>query len=117
MTTSATVRRLLKAHRESLGLSRQSLADTLGVNRSAVFKWEQGQLQLPWDRLDDWANAVGCHLVIVVEPGNTGDMDPEIGRERVALITTLTRLVPSLTDDQLALLSGMVALLESQTAD
>lgn len=52
----------IKALRQRRGMSRQTLADMMGVSTTAVYKWENGQSQPNIDMLEKLANLFGVTL-------------------------------------------------------
>lgn len=76
----------IKARRESQGLSRQGLADKVGVSRQSVIKWEEskGAVEISRARLSALARALKCseaHILTgapVDPPKATGGLDAEL---------------------------------------
>lgn len=60
---------IIRRARESAGLSREQLAELIGVNPRSVRRWESGETDPGLDSLRAVASALGCELVISLIPG------------------------------------------------
>ena len=70
------VRDLLVAVRKARGLRALDVSQTLHVTRSAVSAFESGKTPPRWESLQQYADAVGCRVVMVVD-----DLDPVADEE------------------------------------
>lgn len=52
----------IRQHREGLKLSQERLAELLGIDRSAVAKWETGKAMPTADKLPELARILGCTI-------------------------------------------------------
>ena len=52
----------LKSYRERASLTQQELANVVGVDRSAISKWEAGEFLPRTDKLPAIAKALGCTI-------------------------------------------------------
>ncbi len=57
----------LREVREELGLSRVALGGKLGVDATTIGDWENGVRLLNLSKLTDWAEALGCEILIQVK--------------------------------------------------
>ena len=48
--------------RENAGFTQENLAKMLGVDRSAIAKWETGEAMPRSDKLPDLAEALSCNI-------------------------------------------------------
>lgn len=52
----------IRQRREELKLSQEQLAEILGIDRSAVAKWETGKAMPTADKLPELARILGCTI-------------------------------------------------------
>jgi len=52
----------IRQHREGLKMSQERLAELLGIDRSAVAKWETGKAMPTADKLPELARILGCTI-------------------------------------------------------
>jgi transcriptional regulator with XRE-family HTH domain len=55
---------VLKARRETLGLSQRELAFRLGYSQNTIYYWEAGRSDPTLKKLRDWSQALGVTLEI-----------------------------------------------------
>ena len=113
----AAKRDRLAQRRKALGLTQETLADVLGVERSTVVRWERGEtepsplirpklakaLQVPTDRLEELLASSAAPDGIDATPGTSRDRAPVVPRQlpaaaadftgRAAELEALTRIL------------------------
>lgn len=102
--TGAATGQLLRARRESLGLSQVVLAARLGVAQSVVSRVEGGRVALTLDDLCEWAAVLEADLVSLLGDETSTD-GMEIRRPRdpsLRVSTALARSVPAASVDDVA---------------
>lgn len=60
----------IKKLREKNNFSQQNVADFLGINRSLYGFYENGEREIPFDRLEKLATLFGCELEILLSDNN-----------------------------------------------
>lgn len=61
----------LKYHRKKAGLTQRDIAEALGVDRTAVVKWEAGEAYPRASQLPALADALHCSIDELYEPPET----------------------------------------------
>ena len=57
----------MKAERARLGLSLEEAANSIGVNRNSLFRWENGEVEPTAENLAKLAQFYGCSVEYLVE--------------------------------------------------
>lgn len=65
-----TVGEIIREYRKSAGMTQEKLSEKLGVSRSAIAKYEIGDIIPTIDRLIEIADAIGCRLDISFRKAN-----------------------------------------------
>lgn len=82
--------------RQKKGLSRQALADRMGVSATAVYKWENGQSQPNIDMLEKLANLFGVTLDELCDRR----METAEADATMVNISVMTRALRQLTEEE-----------------
>lgn len=90
----------IRRHRQLLGLSRQALADRMGVSATAVYKWENGQSQPDIPMLQRLADLFDVTLDELCDrPGRAPAPSEEDGT-KLENIAVMTRAFRRLTQEE-----------------
>ncbi len=90
----------IRRHRQLLGLSRQALADRMGVSATAVYKWENGQSQPDIPMLQRLADLFDVSLDELCDrPGRSSAPSEEDGA-KLENIAVMTRAFRRLTKEE-----------------
>jgi HTH-type transcriptional regulator/antitoxin HipB len=71
---------LLKSAREQAGMTQQQVAEKLGTRKSAISRMENHAADIRLSTLQRYAEAVGCHLVLELQP----DAEQKPARMRIS---------------------------------
>lgn len=87
----------------------RQLAPVVGVEFSALAKWEQGTNDVPLSRLKAWANALGVSLTVIATDARTVSLDdPDLSSDQRALLGSMIELLPKLGDAEARMLRGQI---------
>lgn len=108
----------LRSIRESRGLTLRALADAVGVQHSAISKWERGDNDVGLQHLHRWGEALGVHVDIVVSDDPLSGLQPDrLNSDQAALLKAIIRVLPTLSDRDARMLRRQVELLEEEAAE
>jgi repressor LexA len=82
----------IKARREELGMTTEELGRLIGVQRSAVTKYEKGKIDLKNERLKQIAKAllIPAFELLSDDPDEVQSVENDLTREIVDLVSNLT---------------------------
>ncbi len=90
----------IRRHRQLLGLSRQALADRMGVSATAVYKWENGQSQPDIPMLQRLADLFDVSLDELCDRSGRSSAPSEEDGAKLENIAVMTRAFRRLTKEE-----------------
>lgn len=84
-----TVGKRIRLARESVGLTQEKLAETIGVSRTAISRWESGEIDPTIEHLIDLAQALNVSADYLLGIGSKAGMLDML----MDMASTLNRLV------------------------
>lgn len=116
---------VIKARREQLGLSKQALADRVGVSRGSVIQWEKGETTPKRAREQDVADALEITVdeLLCRDTGNVIDVQGtfvedrksaiaiESGTQTPDAVEVISAALTQMSDEQREAMAGKLAAL------